>query len=511
MLITKKRIRFFLLLLTIIAGTANIANAQDTVRNATNRGRLDSLNSNILKERRLIEVFVPEKFKPGSADKYDVLYVLDGGNWNTGLIMQLQRYLEGEANMPPTIIVSVLGIDRNKDLTPTHAGDLKTSGGADNFLSFFKNELIPYVDKTYPTNGDNTLWGHSFGGLFAIYALLNEPQLFKSYIAVDPSCWWDNSYLPKVAAGKLPGLTNLNATLFISGREGQGITEMKIDTMEMVLKKNAPAGLTWKIAAYANETHSSIRLKSTYDGLRFSYADYSNATIDFHPMNGIILKNDPIKILYFDQVANMYYTTDGTEPTRASAKMQPEITLYKPATVTVKLFSKRDRFSKTTVGYFKSGPIPRASSRVKDLKPGGFDYAYYEGKWDSLPDFKKIKPVKTGNMRVLNVDSLPRQDDFALLINGQLETKEDGYYFFMLDADPGSKLYLGNQLLIQSDSIHTRRKSFMIPLTKGFYPFRFEYIHKQGNRKFWLKYMPPSLIITKKPITIPFELQYGHN
>ena len=58
---------------------------------------------------------LPAKYKPGSADKYDVLYVLDG-DWNTQLAKDMQNFIEGEVYMPPIIIVGVLNMDRGRDL-----------------------------------------------------------------------------------------------------------------------------------------------------------------------------------------------------------------------------------------------------------------------------------------------------------------------------------------------------------------------------------------------------------
>jgi predicted alpha/beta superfamily hydrolase len=507
----KNIMRFFWVLLTMIGGLVNMARAQDTVLKIPVNARLDSVKSGILNQERLIQVFVPPKYKPGSTDKYDVLYVLDGGNWNTGLINEIQRFLEGEGNMPPTIIVSVLGIDRNKDLTPTHLEGWKTSGGADKFLGFIKNELIPYVDKTYPSNGDNTLWGHSLGGLFVMYALLNEPKTFKSYIAVDPSFWWDNNYLPKIAAGKLSALAGSNTTLFISGREGRDGKSMKIDTMDTILKKIAPAGLAWKILMYPDETHSSVRLKSIYDGLKFTYAG-SIGSIEFHPMNGIVLKDKPIKIWFFSDTTKVRYTLDGTVPTISSAKAQPEITLTGAATVTYKRFTRRSRYDKTAIGNFTIEKTLRPVSKQKNAKPGGFNYAYYEGAWDKWPDLKNVKPTKTGiTNKEFDVNNLPRKNNFALVIDGLLETKEDGYYIFALDADTGSKLYLGNKSLITTDSLHSDGKSYILPLTKGFYPFRLEYLHKTGDRKLKLIYLTPAIMAAKNPITIPLDLQYNRN
>ena len=60
----------------------------------------------------MIQVFVPTDYKPGSGKKYDVIYVLDGGNWNVGLVSRTQRFVEKEGFMPSTIIVSVMGISQ---------------------------------------------------------------------------------------------------------------------------------------------------------------------------------------------------------------------------------------------------------------------------------------------------------------------------------------------------------------------------------------------------------------
>jgi predicted alpha/beta superfamily hydrolase len=508
----KSKLYLFLILLTVMTGSlVNVAKAQDTVVTKIDHGKLDSINSGILKQKRLIQVFTPANYKPGSTDKYDVLYVLDGGNWNTGLILQLQHFLEGEPYMPPIIIVSVLNIDRNKDLTPTHSSENNTSGGADKFLGFLKNELIPYVDKTYPSNGNNTLWGHSFGGLFVLYALLNEPKTFKSYIAVDPSLWWDKVYLPKIAANKLPALAGLNTILFIGGRAGDDGKGMKIDTMDTILKKLAPAGLTWKTEMYPDETHGSVRLKTTHDGLKFIYMGYGAKGPTIHPTNGILLKNKPIKMWLFGDSSKVRYTTDGTEPTLASAQIKKEFTLSAPGKLIAKRFSNNGRYDMSSVGEFKEGTYLPALSKVKNGIPGGFNYAYYEGKWDKVPDFSQLKSVKSGlTDTAFKFNKLPGKNNFALLIEGWLQVKEDGYYLFGLASDDGSKLYINNRLLIDHDGLHSNNsaKSYVLPLKRGFYPIRVEYFQKDGDYDLQLLYLTPGISDIKKITPIPFELQY---
>ena len=503
----RNQIRLFLALLFAIAGLVNRAAAQDTVLNIHYQGLLDSVHSAILNQQRMIQVFVPPGYKAGSAEKYDVLYVLDGGNWNTGLIAQLQRFVESQDFMPHTIIVSIMEPDRNADLTPTHIDVWTHSGGAGKFLGFIKNDLIPYINTHYPSNGDNTLWGHSLSGMFVLYTLVNEPTLFKSYIAIDPSVWWDNCLVVKMAAAKLPAMPLQNTTFFIAGRESD-MKDMKIDTLDIVLKKAAPANLKWKLNVYPAETHGSVRLKGTYDALKFTYEGHIK-NMYFSPMGGIVLKDKPFKLFYPYDTTHMYYTVDGTVPTINSPKVRAAITVNGPAKVTYKVFTNRDRYNKITTGLFIDEKMPKPLAKPGNWKSGGFNYAYYEGTWDKWPDLTKLKPTKTGiTDSTFEVDKLPQKNHYALVIDGLIESKEEGYYIFGIQGDNGTKLYIDNKLM--ATSANDYGYDCIVPLSKGFYPFRVEYLHQhEGDQLEWQEYLPPGNIDSQNSILIPVNLQYS--
>jgi len=474
-------------------------------------GVKDSLNSAILKQERIFQVIVPPDYKPESADKYDVLYILDGEG-NTQLAHDVSQFIAGENFMPHTIIVGVFNIDRDHDLTPTHVKDNGTSGGAGPFLSFLKSELIPYINKKYPADGVNTLFGHSFGGLFVTYAMLNDPGVFQSYIAADPSFWWDKHYMNKVAIDKLPALANLNLTFFMSGREGMALTGMGIPPMDSILKKYAPPSLTWKLSAYPDETHGSVRLKSMYDGLRFTYAGYNDKAPVFHPMAGIVLKDKPIKLWLFDNPDRVRYSTDGVAPTKSSPKMLPEQTISGGATVIATSFSVREAYNRSDTGVFVTGDYLPAMKSPKKLLQGGMHYQYYEGDWNKLPDFEKLKPVREGFAdSTFQLGKLPRKENFGLVLQGMIAIDEEGYYIFGLNSDDGSKFYLDNKLVINNDGIHGSDgvRSYIVPLRKGFYPVRIEYFQKGGGSALNLEYLTPFTIARKDPKGIPFKLQYG--
>ncbi|UNI21288.1 hypothetical protein JDV02_007290 [Purpureocillium takamizusanense] len=89
---------------------------------------------------------------------------------------------------------------RNYDLTPPSSGSTSTSpegyGGADHLLDFIEGTLKPFVSSTVlaggSTVGRQALYGHSFGGLFSLYALFTRGHAFDCFVASSPSVYWDD-------------------------------------------------------------------------------------------------------------------------------------------------------------------------------------------------------------------------------------------------------------------------------------------------------------------------------
>lgn len=275
-------------------------------------GQKDSLYSIYLKEQRTVQIILPKNYQSNSEEKFDVLYVLDG-EWNTSLAVRVYEFLEYAKFIPTNIIIVSVpnyykdGINmRDRDFTPTSTETSETnyassksssnSGGAGNFLLFLKNELVPFVNKKFQSKIENNiLYGTSSGGLFAIYAYLYDPTLFKSYITVEPSLWWDNEYINKIAPEKLKNKEGIKNSLWISSRDGGAQVGMGISRFDSLLTLNAPEDLQWEVAAYPNETHFSAIWKGIYDGLKFTYVksqidetllNRTNATWKFRSENG---------------------------------------------------------------------------------------------------------------------------------------------------------------------------------------------------------------------------------
>ena len=111
--------------------------------------------------------------------------------------------------------------------------------------------------------------------------------------------------------------------------------------------------------------------------------------------------------------------------------------------------------------YLLQGSVPgMASINMK--------FAYYEGAWKALPDFAKLKPVLTGEASDFELSVARRANDCALRFEGYMRIETEGNYTFHTSSDDGSKLWIGNQVVVNNDGIHPPQgKSGKIKLTKG--------------------------------------------
>ncbi|MDD4032498.1 MAG: alpha/beta hydrolase-fold protein [Bacteroidales bacterium] len=472
----------------------------------------DSIYSESLKEQRSLKISLPEKYNPDSVAKYDVAYLIDG-EWNLDLFSFIADFTKGENYIPSMILVAIPntyidGVNmRDRDFLPEKMMGNPRAGGGDHFLAFLKNELRPYIDKKYHTSGNNFLYGHSYGGLFTMYTLLKEPGLFNAYFCSDPSFFWNNHFMVNLAKKTFASGSDLNKTLWVNGRE-DAFVAMSIQKMDSLLQVDAPKNLRWKVSVYPNETHNSVRFKGIYDGLKFYYDGYPGSALLFHPMNGILLKDQPMRVFISSSSSNVRYTTDGSEPDLSSKLTGSMFDISSPATLNLKKFSGNTRYVSTAKGTFKQGEVFRSLKKPAGIKNGGLRYSYFEGSWDAMPDFLKLKPAKTGIAdSTFKLSEIGPQTDFACMFEGYIEIEQDGYYIFAIGANKGARLFLNHKLLVEDYDMKSEDdiQSFNIPLQKGFYPVRIEFFQKGGNPMLQLYYLLPGSLQAQ---TLPYKLQY---
>jgi uncharacterized protein len=251
----------------------NVCSAQITRKDFVIGEKL-FFDSKVLNEKQVIVVIPPFNYKDRPGEKFPVVYVLDPGNNLFAANGIVNFYSDVLKIMPRMIVVGIVTKDRERDFLTVSTPDYPTGGGAGKFLDFIDSELTHYIDSLYPATEYRSIIGHSAGGLFSIYALQNKPKLFDSFIAIDPSLWYDSQSCVKKMPDFLSNNKEIKKSLFISlsAEKNMGIFPF-ID----VLEKFAPEGLRWDYIHYKNEDHNAIAFKSICAGFEFIFKDWKSA------------------------------------------------------------------------------------------------------------------------------------------------------------------------------------------------------------------------------------------
>lgn len=216
-------VMFSLFSLSTFAQTENNIDRKIT-KIIPNYTELRIIHSQIIDDDYYLYIKLPKSYK--DSDKlYPVIYLLDGDISFT-MAWSTVRYLQYGKHLPEVIIVgigygSLLSSEeenmRERDYTISKFRDREDSGGGKNFLNFLKSELIPYIDSEYRSKPDERIInGYSLGGLFVIYAFLNEYNLFNGSIAGSPYLSSDIEHLREQLKKSSEHLKNSNSRLFIS-------------------------------------------------------------------------------------------------------------------------------------------------------------------------------------------------------------------------------------------------------------------------------------------------------
>jgi uncharacterized protein len=236
-------------------------------------GETFTVQSKALGETRRINVYLPPVYAESPNKRFPVLYMPDGGMGEDFLhVAGLVQVSVGNGTMRPFLLVGIENTQRRRDLTgPTLiASDKKIApqvGGSAAFRMFMRTELMPVVNARYRTTAETAIMGESLAGLFVVETFFLEPDLFDTYIALDPSLWWNNAELVNNASGRLRLAPNRKRALYLASSSEPVIARLTQQLADL-LKQHTPADLTWHYQPMPNETHATIYHPAALQAIR---------------------------------------------------------------------------------------------------------------------------------------------------------------------------------------------------------------------------------------------------
>lgn len=234
-----------------------------------------------------IFVNLPPEYNSNPKQNFPVVYLLDANLYFEIIATILNKY--AEVGLAPVVILVGIGYQdfptmdslRNRDDTYPAAlpeYEMNVSGGADKFLSFIEKELIPVVDSQYRIDtSKTTLMGHSLGGYFTAFALLQhlmgKSGGINNFIAASPSLHYNHYYVLECLRESPPAKkSNLKGYFTFGGLE-QNENDPSLhnqDTISKQLNDILLNRVTFKTETYSNLGHMDTQIPTFIKGLQFT-------------------------------------------------------------------------------------------------------------------------------------------------------------------------------------------------------------------------------------------------
>ena len=238
--------------------------------------QLLKIHSDIVDQDYDLYINLPANYSDTSKG-YPVVYLLDA-QWDFTLVSAIygEQYYDGF--LPGLIIVGITwGGDnpnydtlRARDFTPIHLKPSDNFGNAPKFLEFIKNELVPFIDSKYRTDkNDRTLMGSSLGGLFTLYTLFNETNLFERYALTSPALKWGNGIINSYEAAYNKINSKLPAKLYIGIGGYEDTVDFQKFTDKLMLRNYGK--LEFKKQIIKGVGHSGGKAEGYTNGLQFVF------------------------------------------------------------------------------------------------------------------------------------------------------------------------------------------------------------------------------------------------
>jgi alpha-L-fucosidase len=274
----------------------------------------------------------------------------------------------------------------------------------------------------------------------------------------------------------LGGLLNQPKRAYLLARGPEAAVEARRveDRIEVVLPRMTPKGTPFVIV---------LDLVGRPD-----VGDPPDIAADF----GVFTDSLDVTIRTEQAHVELHYTIDGTDPTAQSPGATRPVRLTETSTVKARSFRNHRPVSPQSSACFHKVP-PRSAETPVNAEPG-LTYGYYEGEFTTLPDFAAIKSVAGGVIEDFSVKAARRDDLWTLRFDGFVSVPKTGPYRFFVRSDDGSRLWIGDELVVDNDGLHSSlEKSGVIALEAGLHPIRVAMFEQTGGEELVVSWEAPGL------------------
>ncbi|MBI3118395.1 MAG: DUF2961 domain-containing protein [Candidatus Hydrogenedentes bacterium] len=190
-----------------------------------------------------------------------------------------------------------------------------------------------------------------------------------------------------------------------------------------------------------------------------------------------------VRIEHRPEVAEVRFTVDGADPAQNSTLYQGPFKVTESCTVKARGFSQGREVTPILSGEFLEQTPKKAAKAART--EAGLACAFF--KLDTAPESTQaLRDRKPDEMSVAAAVGLPERelpDQFGLCFSGYVRIPSRGAYTFSINSNDGSRLFFGDDLVVDNDGPHSaRERSGQVALDAGLHPVRLDYFQAGSGR-----------------------------
>ncbi|MFZ5517652.1 MAG: PA14 domain-containing protein [Candidatus Zhuqueibacterota bacterium] len=285
------------------------------------------------------------------------------------------------------------------------------------------------------------------------------------------------------------------------GYRGYKTAEQLTEAYEILCRKLQPLrknGLAAAVYTQTTDVEIEVNGLMTYDRAVIKMdtetvkkMNHGYLSPEFESTDDVFLKKAVVK-LTGSAGGEIHYSLDGSLPGATSPLYSAPLEFSQTTTinaVTIWPENIRSRVSQFTCQKVELMPALKLSKP----KPGLVVH-YFEGAWDSLPDFSTLKAAAVKTCASFDLTPSPVDKNFGLRFEGFLRIPADGVYTFFTESDDGSALSIDAKPVVTNDGIHgMREESGKIALKAGYHLISVDYFQKEYGLGLMVRYAGPGI------------------
>jgi enterochelin esterase-like enzyme len=208
---------------------------------------------------RKVQVYLPPGYVKDTARRYPVLYLHDGQNVfdaaEAGMEWQVDEAAESLVQRGAIAPLIVVAVANGEARTDEYAGSK-----ASLYARFLREELKPFVDRTYrtlPEAASTAVGGASHGGLVSLWLALQHPHTFGNVLALSTSAMWDDGTIVKQVQA-LPAKLRVRIWLAVGAREGERFLASNRHLRDALVAKGWTLGSDLRYLEQEDGAHDEI-------------------------------------------------------------------------------------------------------------------------------------------------------------------------------------------------------------------------------------------------------------